>query len=115
MREKCQEYDITKKTLEAIKSYVKAGKVYGFAEIQIDSEGLAEKEITIELKQLGINPDILYCYDSEPAEDLPEDWFDDYNIKFIFIGTCTDVKALQNNTSYILEIHEITEEDCKNV
>ncbi len=103
-----KEEQISDKCIDILKPYMVKGNVFGFAEIQIDNEPIGINEINLELKQIGITNANIICYDSNPAEDVPEDWFEDYLMCFVFTGKCQDyeeVKRKQNEyrPSYILE------------
>lgn len=61
-------------------------KVKGIAYYQIDNEAWALHEVEIELKNAGMTDISLKVSDSYNAEDVPEDWFDDYTFEIEFSG-----------------------------
>lgn len=59
---------------------------------QGDNMNAAETEIRLRLKEIGVQPDKIFCWSSIKAEDIPEDWFDDYTFMFnVFIKTKDDL------------------------
>ncbi len=89
----------------------KEGRVFGFAEIRTDNEPLGKMEVELELENIGIVAESIVCYDSKIAGKLPDDWFRDYDMKFIFTGICRDFQSAKKrmkkmHASYILEIFE---------
>lgn len=107
-----KEAEVPVNHIETLISNVEGVNIFGFAEIQIDNEPMGMEEVKIELKHIGIETIDIICYDSHEAEDLPDDWFDDYLMKFAFIGKCENYeavkqKAAEHHPSYILEYYSI--------
>lgn len=66
-------------------------KINGTAYYQIDNEAMALHEVMLELKNAGMEDIELTVLDATEAEDLPDDWFDDYTFEIEFSGNinCT--------------------------
>lgn len=103
-----EDEQVPEKCIETLRPHMVEGNVFGFAEIQIDNEPMGLREVELELKRIGVTDTNIICYDSNPAEDLPEDWFEDYTMCFVFTGKCEDYedvkrKEKEYRPSYILD------------
>ena len=88
------------------------GTVYGFAEIQIDNAPLGAAEVAIELKRLGLENAHIFLYDCYEVEKLPDDWFEDYVCKYIYVSSSLGVmdvyrKMQEIKPSYILTVDSL--------
>lgn len=91
--------------------------LYGFAEIQIDTVALGINEVMLELKQIGLENVFLFLCECEKAEDVPDDWFEDCRMTFLFTSCDDDIadvyaKMKTVKPSYILDINPF-KEVCK--